>query len=71
MVDKIHEKNDDDDDDDDLDDENTRNKFDRIVNAFLFDDTEELEDNNMDKVREKILDYSFDLWRVDVRTKKV
>ncbi len=47
----VHEKNVDDDDD-----ENRDNIFVEIVKVFLFDDIEELKDNNMDKVQEKIVD---------------
>ncbi len=67
MVDKVHEKNVDDDDAD----ENMDNRYVEIVNVFLFDDIEELEDKDMNKVQEKILDYKYDRLNIDVKAKKL
>jgi hypothetical protein len=66
MADRVHEKN----ADDDGEDVNMDNIFVEILNVFLFDDIEEQEDNNRDKVQEKILDSTSDPLNIDVHAKK-
>ncbi len=57
MVDMVQEKNVVDDEDEDDDDENMDNIYVEIVNVFVFDDIQELEeDNYMDKVLDQIYD---------------
>lgn len=64
MVDRVHVLNDDEDDDQNMD-----NIYEKIVNVFLFDDIEVLEDKYMDKIQMKILDCKLDL--LDVLRKAV